>query len=74
MLIKVYITALRKFIQLSTRRYTHYKLVNWYSCPIWPWKQYFPCSYIKSDDLAVMGKYHSELLMLCNLAFLMKCK
>ena len=24
--------------------------------------------------LAVMGKYHSELLMLFNLAFLMKCK
>ena len=24
--------------------------------------------------MSVMGKYHSELLMLFNLAFLMKCK
>ena len=59
-----------KFIQFSTRRYTHYKWVNWYSTG----KIVLIFLHQRWLGLAVMGNYHSELLMLSNLAFLMKCK
>ena len=43
MLIKVYITALKRFRIFSnlfdSRRYTYYKGVNWCSCAMLPWKK-----------------------------------
>ena len=69
------ISYLFKFIQFSTRRYAHYKWVNWYSCAMLPWKKVVLIFvHQKWLGLADMGNYHSELLMLFNLAFLMKCK
>ena len=49
--------------------------MNWYSCAMLPWKK-IVLIFLHQKWLghAVMGKYHSELLMLFNLAFLMKCK
>ena len=78
MLIKAYITALKRFCIFSNlliRRYTHYKWVNWCSCAMLPWKKVVLIFlHQKWLGLAVMGKYHSKHLMLLNLAFLMKCK
>ena len=79
MSIKVYITALErflfKFIWFSTHRYTHYKWVNWCSCAMLLWKKVVIIFlHQKWLGLAFMDKYHSKLLMLFNLAFLMKCK
>ena len=54
------ISYLFKFIQFSTRRYTHYKWVNWYSTE----KIVLIFLHQRWLGLAVMGKYHSELLML----------
>ena len=49
--------------------------MNWCSCAMLTWKKVVPIFlHQKWIGLAVMGKYHSELLMLFNLAFLMKCK
>ena len=75
MFIKVYIILyLFKSIRFSTRMYTHYKGVNWCSCAMLPWEKVVSIFlHQKWLGLAVMGKYHSELLMLFNLAFLMKC-
>ena len=81
MLIKVYITALRRFrifsnlFKFSTRRYNHYKWVNWYSGAKLPWKKVV-IIFLQQKwlGLAVMGKYHSELLMLFKIAFLRKFK
>ena len=66
------ILYLFKFIRFSMSRYTHYKWVNWWSSAILPWKKYF--LYQRWLGLAVMGKYHSKLLMLFNPVFQMKCK
>ena len=81
MLIKVYMSALKKisyflkFIRFSMRRYTHYKCVNWCICAMLPWKKVvLLLLHQKWLGLAVKGKYHSKVLMLFNLAFLMKCK
>ena len=49
--------------------------MNWCSCAMLPWKKVVPIFlHQKWIGLAVIDKYHSELLMLFNLAFLMKCK
>ena len=69
------ISYLFKFIQFSRRRYIHYKWVNWCNCAMLPWeKKVLIFLHQKLLGLAVMGKYHSKLPMLLNLAFLMKCK
>ena len=69
------ISNLFKFILFSTRRYMHYKWVNWCSCTMLPWKKVVLIFlHQKWLGLAVMGKYHSKRLMLFNLAFLTKCK
>ena len=68
------ISYLFNFIRFSTCRYTYYKWVNWCSCAMLPWKVVLISLHQKWLGLAVMGKYHSILLMLFNLAFLMKCK
>ena len=73
MLIKVYITALKRF-RIFSKIFDSQRVGipiinerNWCSCAMLPWKKVVL-------GLAVMGKYHSKLLMLFNLAFLMKCK
>ena len=69
------ISYLFQFIRFSTLMYTHYVWVNWCSCAMMPWKKVV-LIFLHQNwlGLAVMGKYHTELRMFLNLAFLMKCK
>ena len=78
---QVYITALKRFRifsnSLDSERVgtIHYRWVNWCSCAMSPWKNVVLIFlHQKWFGLAVMGKYHSKLLMMFNLAFWMKCR
>ena len=63
------------FYWFVKRGYTHYKWLNWCSCSnIAMEKVILIVLHQKWLGLAVMGKYYSKLLMLFNLAFLIKCK
>ena len=68
------ISYLFKFNRFSARRYIHYKWVNC-SCAMLPWKKVvLVLLHQKWSILAVMGKYHSKLVMLFNPAFPIKCR
>ena len=63
-----------KLIRFSTRRYIHYKWVKYCSCALLLWKKMVLTFLPQWFGLAAMGKNHSKIRMLFNLAFLMKCK
>ena len=80
MLIKVYITVLKRFRIFSnlfnSQRVGTPIIIEWTGIAVQCSTEKIVLIFLHQRwlGLAVMGKYHSELLMLLNLAFLMKCK